>query len=604
MRIVMAACLLTACALLSTPPTLAQRASRPTLSATDIDNIATLLKLEDTRQFDEATLTRLVASAHPEVKRRAIMSVGRIVNDQGRAILASLHGETDPELLATVAFATGQLKDADAIAWLGALLSNPRAASAVRREAAQALGKMAPAAATPPQPLTPPGRAAHDALAGFLAAAPMSSPAVVVGEALLSIGRFPTMEDPAPIVRWTTSRDVEVRWRAAWALFRPRNPAATPALLTLTADAAAEVRFWAVRGLTAAVVSQSSVPLATASARLRQALNDPDRRVRTEAVRALVAFDAALPSARYDDDASFDAAVKALQSSDTWMSISAIESLQRFPSRAVGITPLLVAATGARQPLALRIAGLAPLAALDEGAARALAAELAQSPNTTARDEAARIARQLDAAAARAAQAASGQPAAGAGRQGGGAAGRGGPTRPALVARADAEYRALVTQWIVPDYNGAPRPHVVLTTPRGQIDVELYPGDAPFGVEYLMQVVESGEIVNTEFGRVVPNFVAQQRAIRNAGTLRDEVNRHGLTRGNLSWASSGLDTGRPGYTLGNTPQPHNEGNFTSLGRVVKGIEAVDRLQLGDKITAAKVVQGQRAEGKGQRRGKK
>ena len=331
MRIVMAACLLTACALLSTPPTLAQRASRPTLSATDIDNIATLLKLEDTRQFDEATLTRLVASAHPEVKRRAIMSVGRIVNDQGRAILASLHGETDPELLATVAFATGQLKDADAIAWLGALLSNPRAASAVRREAAQALGKMAPAAATPPQPLTPPGRAAHDALAGFLAAAPMSSPAVVVGEALLSIGRFPTMEDPAPIVRWTTSRDVEVRWRAAWALFRPRNPAATPALLTLTADAAAEVRFWAVRGLTAAVVSQSSVPLATASARLRQALNDPDRRVRTEAVRALVAFDAALPSARYDDDASFDAAVKALQSSDTWMSISAIESLQRFP---------------------------------------------------------------------------------------------------------------------------------------------------------------------------------------------------------------------------------------------------------------------------------
>ena len=158
-----------------------------------------------------------------------------------------------------------------------------------------------------------------------------------------------------------------------------------------------------------------------------------------------------------------------------------------------------------------------------------------------------------------------------------------------------------MTQWIVPDYNGAPRPHVVLTTPRGQIDVELYPGDAPFGVEYLMQVVESGEIVNTEFGRVVPNFVAQQRAIRNAGTLRDEVNRHGLTRGNLSWASSGLDTGRPGYTLGNTPQPHNEGNFTSLGRVVKGIEAVDRLQLGDKISGAKIVQGkgQRAEGKGE-----
>ena len=99
---------------------------------------------------------------------------------------------------------------------------------------------------------------------------------------------------------------------------------------------------------------------------------------------------------------------------------------------------------------------------------------------------------------------------------------------------------------------------------------------------------ESGAIVGTEFTRVVPNFVAQQRAIRDDAALRDEVNRHGLTRGNLSWASAGLDTGRPGYTLGSTPQPHNEGNFTALGRVVRGMEAVDRLELGDRITAARL----------------
>ena len=103
-----------------------------------------------------------------------------------------------------------------------------------------------------------------------------------------------------------------------------------------------------------------------------------------------------------------------------------------------------------------------------------------------------------------------------------------------------------------------------------------------------MHEVESGDIVGTEFGRVVPNFVAQQRAIRNAITLRDEVNRHGLTRGNLSWASAGLDTGRPGYTLGSTPQPHNEGDFTALGRVVRGMDVVDRLELGDAVTAARM----------------
>jgi cyclophilin family peptidyl-prolyl cis-trans isomerase len=129
----------------------------------------------------------------------------------------------------------------------------------------------------------------------------------------------------------------------------------------------------------------------------------------------------------------------------------------------------------------------------------------------------------------------------------------------------------------------------VLTTPRGEIELELYAGDAPIALDYLVSVIESGAIVGTEFGRVVPNFVAQQRPIRDAVTLRDEVSRRGLTRGNLSWASAGLDTGRPGYTLGVTPQPHNEGDFTALGGVVRGMEFVDRLELGDAIIAARLV---------------
>jgi peptidylprolyl isomerase len=114
----------------------------------------------------------------------------------------------------------------------------------------------------------------------------------------------------------------------------------------------------------------------------------------------------------------------------------------------------------------------------------------------------------------------------------------------------------------------------------------LYADDAPLGTEYALRVTESGEIVGVGFGRVVPNFVAQQRAIRNDIVLRDEVTRRGLTRGNLSWASGGLDTGRPGYTHGNTPQPHNEGDFTALGRVVRGIDVVDRIDVADRVLRA------------------
>jgi cyclophilin family peptidyl-prolyl cis-trans isomerase len=155
--------------------------------------------------------------------------------------------------------------------------------------------------------------------------------------------------------------------------------------------------------------------------------------------------------------------------------------------------------------------------------------------------------------------------------------------------RALAEYRQIVERWVVPDYNGAPRPTSRWQTPRGAIELELYPGDAPLAVDDFVRTIESGAIVGTEFSRVVPDFVDQQRTIRDGNVLRDEVNRHRLTRANLAWATAGLDTGSPGYTLNHTPQPHNEGDFTSMGRVISGMDAVDRIELGDRIIAARMM---------------
>ncbi|MGH7459526.1 MAG: peptidylprolyl isomerase, partial [Longimicrobiales bacterium] len=176
-----------------------------------------------------------------------------------------------------------------------------------------------------------------------------------------------------------------------------------------------------------------------------------------------------------------------------------------------------------------------------------------------------------------------------AGRGGGGGGGRAGQPRPIDTGKTEADYRNIVERWVVPDYNGAPRLRAEWETPRGTIEIELYPGDAPLAVDDFVKVHESGAIVGTEFSRVVPDFVAQQRGIYTDHRLRDEVTRLGLTRANLSWASAGLDTGRPGYTLGNTPQPHNEGDFSTLGRVVRGMDVVDRLELGDRVTAGRIV---------------
>lgn len=501
------------------------RATRP-LAPADVDAIATLLKLEDARTYDELALGRILASAHPEVRRRAAQSVGRIADKRGATLLDLARKDKDVEVVATATWSAGQLRDPAAVPWLLDVLTSGETPLPVQREAAIALGKIqAPESRT--------------ALARYLTETPLAkAPAAVVGEALLSLGRFPTEGDLTPVVRWTTSSDVELRWRAAWALFRSRNAAALPHLLRLADDCSAEVRFWVVRGL----APYPNVDPTPSAARLRTAVRDSDRRVRTEALRAL---------SLHDDDESFAVVSSMLSSPDAWLSVSAAEGLARHTARADVIVPRLVAAAAPDRPLALRLTARQSLSRL--GPAGKTALDTLTTEGLPSQPPVVR-----------------------------------GP-RPVPQLRSDAEYRQIVERFIVPAYNGARPPRAELVTARGTIELELHPGDAPLGLEYFVRVVESGELVGTEFSRVVPNFVAQQRAIRTDVVLRDEVSRRGLTRGNLSWASAGLDTGRPGYTLGATPQPHNEGNFTALGRVIRGMDVVEQLQLGDTITAARML---------------
>jgi peptidylprolyl isomerase len=543
----------------------AQQPGRGKLSPADIDDIAILLRLEDTRQFDEVALTRVLKSANPEVRRRTVVSIGRIVNPKGSALLDASRTDADPDVRASVAFAYGQLKDVTAVAWLDGLLTDSTPPP-IAREAAQALGKIrSPEART--------------ALGRYLTTA-NSTPATddVIGEALLSLGRFPAGGDLAPITRWIEAKNVEVRWRVAWALFRPRDPKGVPALLKLADDGSPDVRFWAVRGLAPALVDQAGIDRKAVTARLLRATKDPDRRVRTESLRALL---------QYDDDTAFGALLDGLASPDTWISTSAAENATRFASRASELTPKLMAAAAPTKPLWLRQVALTPLITLAPDTAVDVATSLAKSGVAVARSSAVQALNRLGDAGKKRLDELNADPDLKGLLPAGGRGGGGGP-RPSPTPRSDADYRALVEKWIVPAYNGAPNPRAIWETARGTIELELYPGDAPLGMEYFVQSIASGDIVGTEFGRVVPNFVAQQQAVRNAPTLRDEVNRHGLLRATLAWASAGLDTGRPGYTLGSTPQPHNEGDFTALGRVVNGMTAVDALEWGDKILAGRM----------------
>jgi peptidyl-prolyl cis-trans isomerase B (cyclophilin B) len=550
------------------------------MSAGDVDAIAALLRLEDTRSLDEATLKSLLdPTRHPEVRRRAIQSIGRINDPRGKALLESLHRETDPEILATVALSTGQLKDGAAVSWLTTVMSGATTALTAipAQEAARSLGKIR-------------GPEARAALLKYLKEAPTTTIAApVVGEALLSAGRFTGASDLAPIVQWTTSQNVEIRWRATWALFRLRDPAAIPHLMTLASDRSGDVRHWALRGLAASVVDQSTVSRATASAKLREAIaKDSDRRAKTEAVRALK---------EYDDDESFKVLLEAIHSPDNWVGTSAAEAMSRFPKKSSDIVPELIAATRSLRPTSLRLISLGPLETMAREVAREAARGLESSDSPFAKMRATQLLQRLGQQTLNATQTVpAGAGAAGGGRAagnagaaaGGGDEGRGRASQPERPARPEADYRRLVEEYIVPAWNGAPNPRVVWETPRGQIEFELYAADAPFGVEQLMKDMSSGAIVGKEFTRLVPNFVAQMERVSSGPPLRDEVSRRGLTKGNLSWASNGLDTGRPAYTIATEPHPHIEGDFTALGGVVSGMAAADRLEWTDRIIAARV----------------
>src|SRR5579862_1682000 len=200
--------------LLATSLAAAQSARRPRLDSVAVRDIATLLSLEDTRRFDTLELARLLDAKHPEVRRRATLAVAHINDKRGVALLRARPLDTDTALAATTVFAVGQLRDTLTIPWLDSLLSNTHTAPTEATEAACALGKLKTAAA-------------RDVLARYLAGATLTTRSEsTIGEALLSLGRSTARGDIAAVVRWTKSPNEEIRWRATWALFRPRDPAA------------------------------------------------------------------------------------------------------------------------------------------------------------------------------------------------------------------------------------------------------------------------------------------------------------------------------------------------------------------------------------------
>lgn len=128
-----------------------------------------------------------------------------------------------------------------------------------------------------------------------------------------------------------------------------------------------------------------------------------------------------------------------------------------------------------------------------------------------------------------------------------------------------------------------------VVTSKGSFTIEFLPEDAPLTVDNFVMLARRGYFNGQTVPRVVPNFVVQTgdpRGDQNGGpgySIRCEINEAPYDRAAVGMALSGKDTGGSQWFVTHSPQPHLDGGYTVFGRVVSGMDVVDRIARGDTI---------------------
>lgn len=141
---------------------------------------------------------------------------------------------------------------------------------------------------------------------------------------------------------------------------------------------------------------------------------------------------------------------------------------------------------------------------------------------------------------------------------------------------------------------------VLLDTEKGEIELELWPKIAPNHVASFLETVAKKGYDGATWHRVVAGFVVQGGDPRGSGwgdcgfTLKDELNADArFERGTLGMPKAGPDTGGCQLFVTHVPTPHLDGRYTAFGRVVRGMDVVDKLEPGDVIRTARTTSSRR-----------
>ncbi|HRP78379.1 MAG TPA: peptidylprolyl isomerase [Aquamicrobium sp.] len=146
-----------------------------------------------------------------------------------------------------------------------------------------------------------------------------------------------------------------------------------------------------------------------------------------------------------------------------------------------------------------------------------------------------------------------------------------------------------------------PEDTLILKLKDGDVAIALKPDVAPKHVEQIKALVRGGEYDNVAFHRVIDGFMAQTGDVefgdledgfdaRRVGTggsslgdLPAEFSQEKFVRGTVGMArSQSPNSANSQFFIMFAPAPHLEGQYTVVGVVESGMDAVDRVKRGDQ----------------------
>lgn len=157
----------------------------------------------------------------------------------------------------------------------------------------------------------------------------------------------------------------------------------------------------------------------------------------------------------------------------------------------------------------------------------------------------------------------------------------------------------------MPTQDSSAGTQATIVTDKGEIVIGFYDADAPKTVKNFVELAKKGYYNGVKFHRVEPGFVIQGGDPKGDGTggesiygetFDDELNKDtdsykaGYKKGVVAMANRGPNTNGSQFFIMLADNDGLPKNYTIFGKVVSGLEVVDKIAIGDVMKSVSVTE--------------